>query len=117
MKEHVFNNREELVSCEYKSLERKLGLVVGAPYFNRGAGEHVCDMEVETVAVNTVSSVAWPRPGGINPQAVSSLKTVVAQIDAVIAELHGHKVRLQGDIEALESGEINLDEKARSLVE
>ncbi len=115
--EIVFDNRKELEACEHKTLERKLGLIVGKPYHNEGAGAIVCELQTEVISVNTTSSGCWPKLGEINAQAVKSHDQMIARIDTVIEELNQHKARLQSDKDALESGNIDLDKKAKTLFE
>ncbi len=96
-----YDSREPLLCCEFKDLDRRIGVLVGSEFKHMGKklkrGESpplMREVEYETISVNT-ATFGWPELSGDVPRVIRELTLkVVRDLEAVIAELTGHRDRL-----------------------
>ena len=110
----VFANRQELRNvAPNQQITRALGIVITAPYLNKGANGVTCDLQTDSIELHVTSSVCWPKIGDINTKAVEAHENMLKRLDVAMEELQAHKQRLLADKVKLESKEIDLDTLAK----
>jgi len=93
-----------LESCEYKTLNREIGVAVSEPFFHAGMAMDCVEIIRETPTVNTqtfgnngVPVKYW------QPKACEFMEQTIADIDKIVRELIGHRNRLVSELYSLRS--------------
>jgi hypothetical protein len=87
------------------ALHRHVGVTVGQPFHHHGMNAVYVDVDRETVRVNTDAYGTCYPVGSTGTAAEEALSRTVAELDAVIAELAGHRARLATQLEVLDAME------------
>ncbi len=108
----IFQALEPLECCEFKTLNRKVGLRVGYPHYNEGNQAISCEISYEVPTVNT-SSFGTNRPlAELNNKGIAQCNAAIAQLDTIISELNDHRSRMIEVRESLDTGKIDLEAMA-----
>lgn len=89
----VYNSEKQLRCCEFKSLDRRIGVIV-TKYDDGSFAVDFCRPSVNTASfgVNTGSAQETLK------EALDQTKAIIDHIDIVIAELQEHRERLSNEI-------------------
>lgn len=91
---YQYDSRKQLVTCEFPSLQRQIGVVASNPFDHAGLGGKYVDLFYERVSVNT-ATFGNPYPEAEwKAQALDMTKTIIKNLDDVIAELTQHRERM-----------------------
>jgi len=125
MAKPVYDTREKLESCEFKHLDRKIGVLVIEPVEHMGWGIPTVEVHWETIVINTGS---FGGPSAWNewiPKTIEATKSVISDLDKVIDELVEHRVRMHVSLDALRlarrtstivTGNDLVDKEMRSII-
>jgi len=92
----------ETVATVPPQADRLVGITVGLPYFNCGVNAVVVEITREYPVLHTRSSVGWYPVADTAQEAERTLISTIAELDAVIGELAGHRDRLNEELVGLE---------------
>lgn len=103
MKRYQYEALAPLESCEFKDLNRSIGVSVSDPFEHHGLKKQCVEIFRETITVNTktfgnqgIPADAW------QPVAIDYLKQTAEDLQKVIDELEEHKGRLEISIRQLQ---------------
>jgi len=90
-----------LKNCEFKHLNRKVGVTVSKPREHAGLKGEAVEVCFEKVSLNTVSAGKSVLTAEWEGEAIRQLGFVLDSLDQQIAELQAHRDRLHREREAL----------------
>lgn len=80
---------------------RRIGITVGHPYFNRGAEAVVVEITRECPVMHTRSSIGWYPVADTAREVELTLISTIGELDRVIGELSTHRDRLNKELAGL----------------
>lgn len=81
--------------------DRSIGVLVSAPFHHHGLKATYVDVSRETVTVSSATYGNCYPSKDVRDQACSATEQTIADLDAVIAELAGHRDRLRAELSAI----------------
>lgn len=101
---YQYNSTAPLECCEFKELDRQIGVTVSDPFTHHGMHRQCVEVHRETVCVNTKT---FGNPGvPANDWHATALKftwDTIKDLERVIGELEAHKSRLEHQVAVLAS--------------
>lgn len=100
-RDSLYDTRKPLISCEFTSLQRSLGVLVSTPFDHKGLNKECVDTYRETITVNTATYGNVVPAEEWHDAAIKMTGTTVDELDKVIKELVAHRMRLYAELEKL----------------
>jgi hypothetical protein len=108
----VYNTAEKLESCQYKSLDRRIGVTMLAPIYHHGCKKPMVEFYYERPIVNSETFGQYCEPHEWQEYALDMTESTIEHIDGLVKELKYHRNRLAAEAKALrESGDKDVGEK------
>lgn len=96
-----YDSRQPLETCDWGELNRQIGVRVSDPYFHRGLGREMVDVEYEFPTTNTNCYGRVVDLDRISAEAVDATELILEKLELVIKDLQGHYDRLMAEFHSL----------------
>lgn len=100
-----YDTRQPLECCEFKSLNRCIGVTISRRFKHTGTGKQMVDIERETPSINTHTYGRICNAEDARSEAAASTWKTIADLDKIIDELEAHRERLQAELQKLAPSE------------
>jgi hypothetical protein len=93
-----YDSRRRLGARDPHAIERLLGVRAGTPFYHYGLKAPYVDLSRDTIAITSGTFGAYYPAGEVRDRARSMTRSVIADLDKVIAELTTHRDRLAAEL-------------------
>ncbi len=95
----VYDNSAPLKCFENPELHRRVGVYADEPINHTGMGCQMVECLMEKPTLNTITCGSYHSLAEVDKELARMTRLTIEQIDKIVAELQGHRARLQAELD------------------